>query len=332
MRAMVLTKVGKPLEKQTVAIPTIGPDEVLVEVHTCGVCRTDLHIIDGEVKAPKLPLILGHQVVGAVAKVGSDVKAFQLGQRVGMPWLHQACGKCEYCKNGKENLCDKALFTGLHTNGGFAQYCVAKAQFLLPLDSKLSDLHLAPLLCAGLIGYRAFSMVENAKKIGFYGFGVSAHILVQFAKAKGIEVYAFTRKGDHEGQEFAKKMGAIWAASSEECPPTPLDAAIIFAPVGSLIPTALKAVKKGGKVVCAGIHMSDIPTFPYSSLWNEKTLCSVANLTRKDGKEFFKFAAHTPIETHVQEYPLEKANEALNDLRQGAIPGAAVLRIKEDSA
>ncbi len=325
MRAMVLKEVGKPLELCEVEKPKPGSNQVLLKVLACGVCRTDLHILDGELKAPKLPLILGHQIVGEVAEIGANVQNFKKGDRVGVPWLGKSCGKCEYCLAGQENLCDNALYTGYQIDGGYAEYCVADANFIFPIPPGYSEEKAAPLLCAGLIGYRALRLTQNAKKIGFFGFGSSAHLLTQVVTYQGGEVYAFTRKGDTEGQAFAKKLGAVWAGSSEDSPPTPLDAAIIFAPVGALVPLALKAVKKGGSVVSAGIHMSDIPSFPYSILWEERILRSVANLTRRDGEEFLALAPQIPIGTEINRYPLDKANEAIEDLRHGRIRGSAVL-------
>lgn len=324
---MVLTKPHAPLELQEVDKPIPGPHQVLIRVSVCGICRTDLHIIDGELEAPTLPLIPGHQIVGTVEATGSEVTKLPVGTRVGVPWLGGSCGTCEYCKANKENLCTHALYTGYQINGGFAEYCVTDHRFTFPIPAHYPDLQAAPLLCAGLIGFRALRMTGKAQKIGFYGFGSSAHILIQVMTHRDGEVYAFTKPGDIKGQEFAKSLGATWAGNSEEVPPSTLDAAIIFAPDGNLIPTALKAVKKGGTVVCAGIHMSDIPSFPYSLLWNEKTLCSVANLTRKDGEDFLKLAPSIPIETEVSAYPLEKANEALDDLRMGRVNGAAALEI-----
>lgn len=330
MKAMVLTEVGKPLELTEVEIPTPGPKQVLIKIAACGICRTDLHVVDGELPQPKLPLIPGHQIVGYVVEVGTEVKGIRIGERVGLPWLGGSCGHCEYCRHGKENLCSQALYTGYQINGGFAEYCVADYRFIFRLPKHYSNIHVAPLLCAGLIGYRALSMTEGAKKIGFYGFGASAHLLIQIVNHQGGEVYAFTKKGHLHGQEFAKKLGAVWAGDSNEEPPSPLDAAIIFAPVGSLVPQALKSVKKGGSVICAGIHMSDIPSFPYHLLWEERILRSVANLTRKDGEEFFALISKIPLNIEVAIYPLENANEALSDLRLGRFNGAAVLSIAPD--
>lgn len=328
MKAMVLTEVGKPLQIKEIEKPHPNPDQILIRVSACGVCRTDLHVVDGELPSPKLPLVPGHQIVGEVEAVGENIANIKVGERVGVPWLGGSCGTCDYCRAGNENLCSRAIYTGYQINGGFAEYCVAKARFVFPIPKSYPDLQAAPLLCAGLIGYRALRMTGNANSIGFYGFGASAHILIQVVRHKGGEVYAFTKKDDIEGQEFAKSLGAVWAGSSEEEPPSLLDAAIIFAPIGPLIPKALGAVKKGGIVVCAGIHMSDIPSFPYHLLWNEKVLRSVANLTRRDGEEFLSLAPNIPVKTEVHSYPLEKTNEALEDLRHGRFTGAAVIVVR----
>ncbi len=330
MRAAVLKSQGTPLEIEEVEIPKPGPKEVLLKVLACGVCRTDLHIVDGDLKEPKLPLILGHQIVGRVVDVGEGVTLLKKGDRVGVPWLGEACGSCAYCREGKENLCDLTRYTGYQLNGGFAEYCVARAAYTFPIPAQFSDTQAAPLLCAGLIGFRALRMTQKAQKIGFYGFGSSAHILTQVVKFQGGEVYAFTRPEDIEKQEFAKKLGAVWAGSSEEAPPRPLDAAILFAPIGDLVPTALKAVRKGGVVVCAGIHMSDIPSFPYSLIWEERVLRSVANLTRKDGEDFLPLAAKIPIQSEVQSYALDQVNQALSDLRVGNFSGSAVIILEEE--
>lgn len=327
MRAMVFNKKGKKLKLQDVPIPTPSETELLIRVTACGLCRTDLHIIDGELNKPKLPLIPGHQIVGIVEELGSTVEGFKIGQRVGVPWLGGSCGHCFYCGQGQENLCDDVQYTGYQLNGGFAEYCVANSQFCFPVPENYPDLQAAPLFCAGLIGYRALSKIATARRIGFYGFGASAHILSQLAVYQGKEVYAFVKKGDAKGQEFARSLGAVWTGNSEEIAPIPLDAVIIFAPDGCLIPLALKNIRKGGTVVCAGIHMSDIPSFPYEILWGERHVCSVANLTRKDGEEFLKIAPQVPIKTQVNVYPLEKANEALEDLRMGRFSGAAVIKI-----
>jgi alcohol dehydrogenase, propanol-preferring len=330
MRAMLLEAPNSPLKPKDLPIPSPNPGQLLVRVRACGVCRTDLHIVDGELTHPKLPLVLGHQIVGTVAEIGSrDRSRFQLGDRVGVPWLGSTCQHCYYCLKGKENLCDGALFTGYQINGGYAEYTVADERFCFPIPEGYPDLQAAPLLCAGLIGYRSYKMTEYAQKIGFYGFGAAAHILIQVACYQGRQVYAFTRAGDDRGQEFARHLGAVWAGSSQDLPPEPLDAAIIFAPVGSLVPMALRAVAKGGTVVCAGIHMSQIPAFPYEVLWEERVLRSVANLTRRDGVEFLKLAPQIPIKTEVEVFPLEAANEALAALREGRINGSAVLAIEQ---
>ncbi|MEL6912336.1 MAG: zinc-dependent alcohol dehydrogenase family protein [Cyanobacteria bacterium J06598_4] len=327
MRGMILTKAGQPLQLQELPIPKPQPEQVLLKVHVCGICRTDLHVVDGELDKPKLPLILGHQIVGTVVETGTKANKYPIGTRVGVPWLGHTCNCCRYCLTGKENLCDRALFTGYDLNGGYAEYAVADESFCFPIAENFSDLQAAPLLCAGLIGYRSYRMTEDAQKIGFYGFGAAAHILIQVANYQDKQVYAFTRSGDTKGQEFARSLGAVWAGSSDELPPEELDAAIIFAPVGKLVPAALKAVAKGGIVVCAGIHMSDIPSFPYQILWEERVLRSVANLTRRDGDEFLALAPQIPIQTEVTAFPLAQANEALNALRSGKINGAAVLTI-----
>lgn len=309
-------------------VPKPNSEQVLIRVHACAVCRTDLHIVDGELTHPKLPLILGHQIVGTIEALGEKVDQFHLGQRVGVPWLGHTCAHCPYCLSGRENLCDYAEFTGYNLDGGYADYTVADHRFCFPLDPSYPDLQAAPLLCGGLIGYRAYNMTGNAEKLGFYGFGSSAHILIQLARYQGRKVFAFTRPGDTVGQEFARQLGANWAGDSDVLPPEPLDAAIIFAPVGKLVPTALRAVAKGGVVVCAGIHMSDIPSFPYSILWEERVLRSVANLTRQDGEEFLTIAPQIPIRTEVNSFPLTQANEALDALRSGKIEGSAVLVMK----
>lgn len=328
MRAMILEAQGKLLRVAERPIPQPNSQQVLIRVRACGVCRTDLHIVDGELTQPKLPLILGHQIVGTVAAVGEQVQQFQIGNRVGVPWLGHTCNCCRYCLSGRENLCDYAQFTGYQIDGGYAEYAVADAQFCFPIPEGYPDLQAAPLLCAGLIGYRSYRMAEDAEKIGFYGFGAAAHILIQLARYQGREVYAFTRAGDVKGQEFALNLGAVWAGCSEDLPPVPLDAAIIFAPIGSLVPTALRAVVKGGVVVCAGIHMSNIPAFPYEILWEERVLRSVANLTRRDGEEFLAIAPQVPIRTEVHPFPLLQANEALDALRSGKINGAAVIVVE----
>ncbi len=327
MRAAVLHTPNSPLMLEEMARPSPGPHDVLLRNLVCGVCRTDLHIVDGELSVPQLPLIPGHQIVGEVMELGAQVKHLSIGSRVGVPWLGKTCGRCAYCVNDQENLCDNALFTGLHINGGFAEYSIANVEFCFALGADLDDLQSAPLLCGGLIGYRAYRMIENAHNIGFYGFGSAAHILLQLAKYQNRQVFAFTRSGDVESQSFAMQLGAYWSGSSSESPPEPLDAAIIFAPVGELVPTALKAVRKGGVVVCAGIHMSDIPVFPYEWLWGERSIRSVANLTRQDGREFLTLAAEIPIRTNVRSYPLDQVNEALSDLRGGRINGSAAIML-----
>jgi len=332
MRAMVLEEVGKPLQLEDLPDPSPGAGQVLIEVHTCGVCRTDLHVIDGELEHPKLPLVPGHQIVGTVIETGEGVRDFLVGDRVGVPWLGDSCGKCDYCKRGLENLCDAAKYTGYDIDGGFADMTVANERFVFPIPEGYPDDQAAPLLCAGLIGYRSYRFIGDAGRIGFYGFGAAAHILAQVAQFEGREVYAFTRPGDIDSQKFARRLGALWAGGSDESPPELLDAAIIFAPVGDLVPAALRAVRKGGVVVCAGIHMSDIPSFPYSILWGERSIKSVANLTRRDGEEFLKLAPKIPVRTEVVPYPLEKTNDALDDLRHGRFNGAAVIVVDEKAA
>ncbi|MHB9074859.1 MAG: zinc-dependent alcohol dehydrogenase family protein [Desulfobaccales bacterium] len=330
MRAMVLEKPGQPLTLLEVPVPAPAPEQVLIRVHACGVCRTDLHVVDGELPHPKLPLILGHEIVGTVVEVGSAVKQFKLGDRIGVPWLGFTDGTCRYCLKGLENLCDNPKFTGYTLDGGYAEYTVADQRYSFAIPESYSDAEAAPLLCAGLIGYRSYRMAAAAgKHLGIYGFGAAAHITIQVAVHQGKKVYAFTRPGDTETQEFARSLGAVWAGSSEELPPEELDAAIIFAPVGALIPAALRASAKGGVVVSGGIHMSDIPSFPYDILWGERVVRSVANLTRSDGEEFLKLAPQVPVKTEVQTFPLEAANEALDRLRHGQIHGAAVLVVGE---
>ena len=313
---MVLDSPGQPLRATELPRPEARPGQRLVRVRACGVCRTDLHVLDGEVRASKLPVVLGHQIVG----VDEDT-----GERVGIPWLAWTCGVCRYCRSGRENLCAQARFTGCDVDGGFAEFAAADARFCLPLPDDFSDLDAAPLLCAGLIGHRAMRMAGDPERLGLFGFGASAHIVCQVAAHEGRRVYAFTRGGDEQAQAFARALGAAWAGASEEPPPEELDAAIIFAPVGALVPTALRAVARGGTVVCAGIHMSDIPSFPYEDLWGERTLCSVANLTRRDGEEFLRLAPRVPVHTAVTRYPLERAGDALEDLRRGRLRGAAVV-------
>jgi alcohol dehydrogenase, propanol-preferring len=318
MRAMLLMAPGRPLEERELPVPKAGAGEVLVRVAACGVCRTDLHIADGELPHPKLPLVLGHQIVGRIE--GS-------GERIGIPWLGWADGVCRYCRSGRENLCDEARFTGFHRDGGYAEYAVADERFCLSLLDGYGDVEVAPLLCAGLIGYRALRFTGEGERLGLYGFGASAHIVAQVARHQGRRVFAFTRPGDLSGQEYARTLGAEWAGDSTAAPPEELDAAIIFAPVGALVPAALRVLAKGGIVVCAGIHMSDIPSFEYELLWGERSLRSVANLTRQDGHEFLELAPKVPVRTDVEEFPLEEANEALERMRSGRLLGAAVLRV-----
>ncbi len=325
MRAALFSRLRSPLQVIEVPAPIPGPGEILLRVLACGVCRTDLHIVDGELAAPRLPLIPGHQIVGIVERLGPGVDHLTPGERVGVPWLGYSCGECAFCAGGQENLCDQARFTGLHIDGGFAEHAAADARFCFPLPSGFDDLQTAPLLCAGLIGYRALRMTGDAKKLGFYGFGSAAHILVQVARFQKRRVFAFVRPGDHAAGEFALRLGADWAGDSTGPAPEPLDAAIIFAPDGALVPLALKAVRKGGKVVCAGIHMSDIPSFPYQDLWEERTIRSVANLTRQDAREFLELAPRVPIRTEVEVHPLSDVNGALDRLRSGAVSGSVVI-------
>lgn len=327
MRAMVLDAPGRPLRLAEVDVPAPGLEQVLIRVHACGLCRTDLHIVDGELKEPKLPLIPGHQIVGTVMSAGKAVGKLKEGDRIGVPWLGSTCNSCRYCLSGRENLCGGARFTGYHIDGGFAEYAVADHRFCFPIPEGYPDLQAAPLLCAGLIGYRSLVMAGDAERLGIYGFGSAAHIVVQVARYQGRRVYAFTRPGDEEARRFARDMGADWAGGSDELPPEELDAAIIFAPAGELVPAALRAVARGGVVVCGGIHMSDIPSFPYEILWGERVIRSVANLTRRDGEEFLALAPRVPVRTEVQVFQLEEANEALDALRSGKISGAAVLKI-----
>jgi propanol-preferring alcohol dehydrogenase len=322
---MVLEQQGQPLRLRELPVPDCGADEVLVRVSACGICRTDLHVVDGDLTEPSLPLVPGHQVVGQIQTVGAAVTGFAPGDRVGVPWLGGSCGSCRYCASGRENLCDLAEYTGYQRDGGFAEYLVARPAFCFPLPAGFSDVQAAPLLCAGLIGYRAYRSVMDAGVLSLYGFGAAAHILVQVARHRGQTVYAYTREGDSEAQRFARELGATWAGASGEPAPGPADAAIIFAPVGELVPEALRSLRKGGKVVCAGIHMSDIPTFPYAWLWGERSIESVANLTRRDGEEFLPLAAEIPVATSVSCYPLERVNEALSDLRDGRLIGAGVI-------
>lgn len=325
MRAMVLEAPGRALRLMEVPDPTLGPGQLLVRVKACAVCRTDLHVVDGELPHPKLPLIPGHEIVGEALEVGPGVEDIRPGALVGIPWLGHSCGSCLYCTQGQENLCDAPGFTGYTLDGGYAERAVADAAYCFPLPPGYSDIEAAPLLCAGLIGHRSLRMAGDARRLGIYGFGAAAHIVAQIAGHEGREVYAFTRPGDTAAQAFALGLGAVWAGGSDEPPPVSLDAAIIFAPVGSLVPTALAALRKGGTVVCGGIHMSDIPSFPYRLLWGERRIVSVANLTRQDAKDFLELAGRIGIRTETVPYPLERANEALDDLRHGQLQGAAVL-------
>jgi propanol-preferring alcohol dehydrogenase len=326
MRAMRLAAAHTRLIlAENLPTPQPGPHQVLLRVAACGVCRTDLHILDGELAEPKLPLVPGHEIVGTVASVGAGVTGLKPGDRIGVPWLGYTCGQCVYCRSGRENLCDRALFTGYTIDGGYADHAMADARFCFPLPPGLDDVAAAPLLCAGLIGYRALRLAGEAERLGIYGFGAAAHIVAQVARHRGQRIFAFTRDGDRDGQEFALSLGAQWAGGSSELPPEKLDAALIFAPVGALVPAALAATAKGGTVVCAGIHMSDIPRFAYQLLWEERVIRSVANLTRQDGEEFLALAPKIPIKTTTKAYPLAAANEALADLREGRLTGAAVL-------
>jgi len=323
---MVLEESGSPLRLKEMSVPQPGPGELLIRVHACGVCRTDLHVLDGELAHPKLPLILGHEIVGSVVAMGPGVDSFREGDRIGVPWLGYTCGTCRYCKRGQENLCEGALFTGYTRDGGYAEYTVADQRYSFRLPPTYEDLPAAPLLCAGLIGYRSYRMAgEYVENLGIYGFGAAAHLIAQVAVAQGKKVYAFTKPGDAEGQAFARRLGVEWAGDSDAMPPEQLDAAIIFAPVGALLPAALRATDKGGTIVCGGIHMSDIPSFPYSLLWGERVVRSVANLSRADGEEFLAIAGKIPIKVEAEPFALEEANEALERLRRGALTGAAVL-------
>ena len=325
MRAMVLEQPRKPLQLRDVPNPVAESGQVLVRVTACAVCRTDLHIVDGELPHPKLPLIPGHEIVGHVEKIGPEVEGFSPNDRVGIPWLGWTCGRCVYCRSGRENLCDRARFTGYTIDGGYAERTVVDARFCFSIPDRYDDVAAAPLLCAGLLGYRSYRKTGDAHRLGIYGFGAAAHLIAQVARYEGHDVFAFTRPGDEAGQNFARDLGATWAGGSDESPPEKLDAAIIFAPVGKLVPISLRALAKGGIVVCGGIHMSDIPSFPYKELWGERTICSVANLTRKDGQEFLKIAPRVPVQTQTETFPLEEANTALDRLRSGKVNGAAVL-------
>src|SRR5713101_3297285 len=330
MRAMVLDKAKLPLQARDVPKPKPGRGHLLVRVNSCAVCRTDLHVVDGELSNPKLPLILGHQIVGRVEEIGEEAHSkFQIGDRVGIPWLGWTDGECVYCRSNRENLCDRARFTGYTIDGGYAELTVADARFCFRLPNEYNDVDVAPLLCAGMLGYRSYRKTGDATRLGIYGFGNAAHLIAQIAIYQGREVYAFTRPGDKAGQESAKKLGAVWAGGSNEMPPEKLDAAIIFAPVGALVPAALRALTKGGIVVCGGIHMSDIPSFPYVDLWGERAICSVANLTRRDGEEFLEIAPRVPVQTTTETFPLEEANIALEKFRFGELSGTAVLLISD---
>jgi propanol-preferring alcohol dehydrogenase len=329
MRAMVLEKPRQPMQLRDVPKPKPAMGQVLVRVATCAVCRTDLHIVDGELPGPKLPLIPGHQIVGCIEEIANDVEGFSIGDRVGIPWLGWTDGECTYCRSNRENLCDRALFTGYNIDGGYAEFVVADARFCFRLPDQYSDVDAAPLLCAGMLGYRSYRKTGDARRLGIYGFGNAAHLIAQIAIYQGRELFAFTRPGDKTGQESARKLGAVWAGGSDEMPPKRLDAAIIFAPVGALVPAALRALAKGGVVVCGGIHMSDIPSFPYADLWGERAITSVANLTRRDGEEFLEIAPRVPVKTKTETFPLEEANAALAKFRAGELAATAVLRISE---
>jgi propanol-preferring alcohol dehydrogenase len=329
MRAMILDAVGKPLRLSATPVPTPGHGQVLLRVHACAVCRTDLHVVDGDLTQPKLPLIPGHEIVGSVTALGAGVDRFAVGDRVGVPWLGWTCGECKFCRSGRENLCVRARFTGYQIDGGYGEFAVADQRYCFALPSGYSGIEAAPLLCAGLIGYRSLRMTGEARRVGLYGFGAAAHIIAQVARWQGREVYAFTSPGDIEAQAFARELGAVWADDSDQAPPEPLDAAIIFAPVGPLVPAALRAVERGSIVVCAGIHMSPIPSFPYDILWGERVVRSVANLTRRDGEEFLELAPKVPVKTRPLPYRLEQANQALDDLRAGRLQGAAVLHVND---
>lgn len=324
MRAMQLDSAGRALRPVERVLPVPGPGELLIEVAACGICRTDLHIADGDLQGPT-PIVPGHEIVGRVAALGEGVTGWAIGDRVGVPWLGRTCGRCRYCRSGRENLCDDPLFTGFNRDGGFATHCIADAAFCLSIPGAFGDVEAAPLLCAGLIGHRALVMAGTAQVVGLYGFGAAAHIVAQVAVWQGRRVHAFTRPEDSDGQSFARSLGCSWAGGSNEPPPEPLDAAILFAPVGALVPAALKQVRKGGRVICAGIHMSDIPSFPYADLWGERAIMSVANLTREDGRAFLALAAEAGVRSVTQAYPLADADRAMDDVRAGMIEGAAVL-------
>ncbi len=327
MNAMVMEKPGRPLVHRSMPIPQPGPGQVLIRVKACGVCRTDLHIVDNELDQPKLPLIPGHEIVGVVAKTGEAVTGLAIGERVGVGWLGHTCQNCEFCRQDHENLCAAARFTGYQIDGGYAEYSVAEARYCFPIPDCYSDTEAAPLLCAGLIGFRTLRLAGPCETVGIYGFGAAAHIVAQIARYEGKRVYAFTRPGDRIAQDFAMSLGAEWAGDSSQTPPVELDSALIFAPAGELVPVALSRLRKGGTVVCGGIHMSDIPSFSYDLLWHERSVCSVANLTRRDGRDFFQIAPRVPVRTSVTPYSLEEANAALEDLRAGNLSGAAVLNI-----
>jgi propanol-preferring alcohol dehydrogenase len=325
MRAQVLTAAGRPLVAIDLPVPRPGPQQLLIKVHACAVCRTDLHVVDGELAEAKLPLVPGHEIIGTVVQKGDAAERFSVGERVGVPWLGWTCGVCGYCRGGRENLCDRARFTGYQIDGGYAELTIADERFCFAIDPSYGDIDAAPLMCAGLIGYRTLRMAGDAQCVGIYGFGAAAHIVAQVVRHQGRRLFAFTRPGDAKAQEFARSLGAEWAGDSTSLPPEPLDAALIFAPVGSLVPAALAATRKGGTVACGGIHMSDIPSFPYGILWEERVLRSVANLTRRDAEEFLALAPAAGVRTETVTYPLDHANQALGDLRSGALQGAAVL-------
>jgi len=325
MRAMVFEGAGAPLRRRDLMRPEPGSGQILVRVHACGVCRTDLHVVDGELTDPKLPLVPGHEIIGTVAELGEGVERFTPGQRVGIPWLGYSCGDCRYCREGRENLCRSARYTGYQLDGGYADYALADQRYCFPIFGNYSDAEAAPLMCAGLIGHRSLRMAGDPERIGLYGFGAAAHIVAQVARHEGRKIFAFTRPGDTQAEQFALGLGAAWAGPSDRPPPEPLDAAIIFAPVGALVPAALRAVRPGGRVVCAGIYMTEIPSFPYDILWEEREIVSVANLTRRDGEEFLALAPKVPVKTTVELYDLEDANRALANLREGRVHGAAVL-------
>jgi len=331
MRAMILERPGQPLRLVELTTPTPGPGQLLLKVRACAVCRTDLHVVDGELPNSKLPLVPGHEIVGTVVAIGAAASRFQIGDRVGVPWLGWTCGHCRFCQSGRENLCDQARFTGYHIDGGYAEYTVADERYCFPLPPSYSDVEAAPLLCAGLIGYRSLVMAGAGEKLGIYGFGAAAHIVAQVARHQGRRTFAFTRPGDIDAQKFARSLGAVWVGGSDTLPPEELDAAIIFAPAGSLVPQALRGLSKGGMLVCGGIHMSDIPSFPYQLLWGERAVRTVANLTRRDSEEFLELAPRIPVRVSVQPFALCQANDALVALRQGRLRGAAVLTTDADS-